>query len=955
MKYDCDIDLNVKNNSHTQLLQRVQRHSRVLELGCATGYLTAYLTHELGCRVTAVEIDSEAAEQARPHCEQLIIANVEEADWLQDLTPASFDLILCADIIEHLKEPQRLLQRLKPYLDREGTLLTSIPNAAHASIRLELLEGRLSYEERGLLDRTHLHLYTHDALHALFTSAGYQLNEVSYTFHDLSDTIISQRLERVGLTPTPQFLNRLHAPDAVAFQFIISATPQTAATTAPFQELSDNPLLESVEVYRNLLAALHEERTTRIAHLQIISDKDSSLEKQRRQISELAANNDQLKNRIEALEMGHHTLWALQQHLRRLQQQITLARIEHQAALHEAEMLQQGITAMQASRGWRLWMALTAPLTRLRSRHTEITATTPQPPPPAVAATPQRSANYEEWIGLYEPLDPAYHADIANAILNITAPPLISIIMPVYNPEPAWLQGAIDSVIAQSWPFWQLCIVDDASSDWRIREILEQVRQQDPRIKVAYHESNQHICHTSNRALKLAEGAFIALMDHDDLLAPHALYEVAKVILDHPEAALIYSDEDKIADHGVRCHHYFKPDFNLDLLRSHNMICHLGVYRRELVEELGGFRPGFEGAQDYDLALRVVDSIKPEQIQHIPRILYHWRLHDKSTATSAAAKPYALLAAIKAMQEHLQRRQETATVSESPRLSGTLRVRYALPQPPPLVSLIIPTHNGLHLLIRLLETLREKTSYPNYEIIVVDNNSDDPVTLSYLANLQQQQRITLLHYPKPFNYSAINNFAVSHSHGEVLAFLNNDLEITDGGWLEEMVSHALRPEIGAVGARLLYPDGRLQHAGVVLGLGGVAGHAMKYFPGDSKGYCGRAVLVQNYSAVTAACLVIRREIFTAVGGFDEVNLPVAFNDIDLSLRIGEAGYRNLWTPFAELIHHESASRGADDTPEKVARFRTEVDYMLRRWQDKLPHDPAYNPNLTLAYEDFSLK
>jgi GT2 family glycosyltransferase len=341
-------------------------------------------------------------------------------------------------------------------------------------------------------------------------------------------------------------------------------------------------------------------------------------------------------------------------------------------------------------------------------------------------------------------------------------------------------------------------------------------------------------------------------------------------------------------------------------------------------------------------------------VRHIARILYHWRAIPQSTASGADAKPYALTAAAAAVGEYLEKTGRPAQVSESEHIGGMLRVRYPLPEKLPLVSIVIPTRNGLELIRRCIESIEEKTEYRRFEIIVVDNNSDDPETIDYLDDLQKASRIRLLHYDKAFNYSAINNFAVTHASGEYLAFLNNDLEIIASDWLGEMVSHAQRKEVGAVGARLLYPDGRIQHAGVVLGLGGVAGHAMKYFPREDKGYNARLVLIQNYSAVTAACLLIRREVFEHVKGFDEVNLPVAFNDVDFCLRVREAGYNNLWTPYAELFHHESATRGPEDTPEKQKRFSREIDYMQRRWKAQLAHDPAYNPNLTRDAENFAL-
>ncbi|MEW8379832.1 MAG: glycosyltransferase family 2 protein, partial [Candidatus Thiodiazotropha taylori] len=416
-----------------------------------------------------------------------------------------------------------------------------------------------------------------------------------------------------------------------------------------------------------------------------------------------------------------------------------------------------------------------------------------------------------------------------------------------------------------------------------------------------------------------------------------------------------YSDEDKLNSEDVRYDHYFKPDFNPDLMRSHNMICHFGVYRRSLLEKVGGIREGYEGAQDYDLALRCLRELDTrKEVRHIPWILYHWRAIPESTASGADAKSYAMKAAINAVKDDLESRGIDAKVSESKLIAGMIRVQYPLPEVQPLVSIIIPTRNGEALVRQCIDSIKSRTDYKNYEIVIVDNQSDDPKTLEYFAQLASVDGVKVIRYDHPFNFSAINNFAVKQTSGELLCFMNDDIEVISPGWLDEMVSQGVRPEIGAVGARLWYPDGRLQHGGVVLGLGGVAGHAMKYTYEENRGYMGRSVLVQNYTAVTAACMLVRREVFESVDGFDEENLAVAFNDVDICIRIYQQGYNNLWTPYAEFYHHESASRGAEDTPEKQRRFSGEAQYMLDKYGPLLERDPAYNPNLTRCGEDFSL-
>lgn len=559
--------------------------------------------------------------------------------------------------------------------------------------------------------------------------------------------------------------------------------------------------------------------------------------------------------------------------------------------------------------------------------------------------------NYPKWIREFDTLTDKVRAAMRTQSDQFKCKPLISVVMPVYNPNPAWLKEVIESVRSQIYPQWELCIADDASSNPEIRPILERYVREDKRIKVTFREKNGHISAASNSALSLSKGEWIALLDHDDLLAEHALFWVADAINKHPESRLIYSDEDKIDEKGVRSGPYFKCDWNQDLFYSHNMITHLGVYHAELVNAVGGFRIGIEGSQDYDLALRCIERIAPDQIYHIPRVLYHWRVHAESTASSSDAKPYAMIAGERAINEHLERLGVNA---KAELMVYGYRVRYTLPDTLPLVSLIIPTRNGLNFLRQCLESILEKTTYPNYEILIVDNGSDEPATLQYLKGLVSEPRIRVIRDDSPFNYSALNNAAVKVAHGEIVGLINNDIEVISPDWLSEMVSHALRPEVGAVGARLWYSNDTLQHGGVILGLGGVVAHSHRTLSKDNPGYCGRASLIQSFSAVTAACLLIRKSIYEEVTGLNENELQVAYNDVDFCLRVREAGYRNIWTPYAELYHHESATRGTEDTPEKQARFEKEKTYMQLRWGNALQNDPAYSPNLTFGDEDFSL-
>ncbi|MFC0253173.1 glycosyltransferase family 2 protein [Massilia consociata] len=532
--------------------------------------------------------------------------------------------------------------------------------------------------------------------------------------------------------------------------------------------------------------------------------------------------------------------------------------------------------------------------------------------------------------------------------------PRLSIVVPTYNTDPDMLRACLDSVLEQSYPHWELCIADDASPKPSVRTILGDYAKRDERIKVEYRAANGHIVAASNSALALASGEFVVLLDHDDELAAHALYAVAKALQARPTAQLVYSDEDKLDAEGQRCAPYFKPDFSPDLLYSQNYFSHLGVYRRELVEAVGGFRPGYEGSQDYDLVLRCVARVQDARdIVHIPQVLYHWRMADGSTAGGHEQKSYASDAGRRALQDYFDGLGMPVKVSVT--APGIYRHSWALPEPAPLASLIVPTRDGYQVLKTCIDSILALTSYRNYEILIVDNQSTCPQTLAYMARLEADGRARVLHYDAPFNYSAINNFAARQARGSVLGLINNDIEVISPEWLTEMMSHAMRADIGCVGAKLYYPNDTIQHAGVICGLGGIANHSHRHFAKGSPGYFGRLWLIHNLSAVTAAVLLVRKEIFDQVGGLDEAGLPVAFNDVDFCLKVREAGYRNLWTPFAELYHHESVSRGSDETPEKRQRFLGEIAVMEGRWAAQLRYDPYYNPNLTRHREDFSLQ
>ena len=563
----------------------------------------------------------------------------------------------------------------------------------------------------------------------------------------------------------------------------------------------------------------------------------------------------------------------------------------------------------------------------------------------------EAAGDYARWIRCYDQLQREDVRKIREQIAEFHYSPLISILLPVYNSNLKWLRRAISSVQQQFYPHWELCVVDDASTDRKLWPFLQRCARRDPRIRVMRRTENGHISAASNDALGLAKGDFVALLDHDDELAPTALYFVAVALNKNRDLQLIYSDEDKLDAQNRRSEPYFKSDWNPELFLAQNFISHLSVYRTDVVRRLGGFRIGFEGSQDYDLTLRCVEQIRPQEIEHLPWVLYHWRAGDQSTASSATAKPYAQEAARRAVQEHLERTGIGGTVV--PSFDIYLQTRYALPTEHPLVSIIIPTRDQASRLKKCLDSVFDKTDYRPYEVIVLDNETYDSETLEFLAELTKHERVRVERIEGTFNYSRLNNRGVELARGSFVALLNNDVEVINDDWLSEMVSRAVQPKVGMVGARLWYPNNTIQHGGVILGAGGIAGHAHIGLRRGEPGYFARANLAQNVSAVTAACALVRREVYLQLGGFDE-KLAVTFNDIDFCLRLREAGYWIVWTPHADLIHHESTSRGFDDSTPKQVRFLAEVDYMNSKWGDMLQRDPFYNPNLSLGENLFTL-
>ncbi|MCI5858464.1 MAG: glycosyltransferase family 2 protein [Blautia sp.] len=559
----------------------------------------------------------------------------------------------------------------------------------------------------------------------------------------------------------------------------------------------------------------------------------------------------------------------------------------------------------------------------------------------------EREVEYQEW---YEKNKPSEEELARQRKKKWKNPVVISVLVPAYRTPEVFLKQMMESVLFQTYPYLELCIADGSGTDDSVENVVKEYQKKDPRVRYRRLEKNEGIAGNTNAAIEMASGDYLALFDHDDLLSPNALFEVASAI-EKEKADVIYTDEDKVtSDLKEHFQPHFKPDFNPDLLCANNYICHLFVVKRSLALKLGGQDPAYDGAQDYDFIFRCTENA--EKIVHVAKILYHWRVHQASTADNPSSKLYAFDAGKRAIEAHLARIGAKAEVSHTKDL-GFYRVKYQL-QGNPMVSIVIPNKDEKETLKKCLESIWKKTSYPNYEIILVENNSTTQEIRDYYKELDGKKRVRVVYWDKEFNYSAINNFGISYAKGEYILCLNNDITVISPDWLEELLANCQRPEVGIVGARLYYPDNTIQHAGIVLGMGGCAGSLFVGLARSRGGYLHKAALQQDLSAVTAACFMVKKEVFEKVGGFEE-KLAVAFNDVDFCLKVRHAGYLVVYDPYAELYHHESKTRGYENTEAKKRRFQEEIEYMRCHWMPDILRDPYYNENLSLKASDYSLR
>jgi GT2 family glycosyltransferase len=646
--------------------------------------------------------------------------------------------------------------------------------------------------------------------------------------------------------------------------------------------------------------------------------------------------------KIEELNLLNRKLLELENKIDVLNKSLNYAKVGNKNITSELRISLDKNNRYKNSFSWKI----TSPLRFLR-RHL-IDRYTPQ-----CVDVDNEKFSYQNWVNNYEKF---LEEVILPKLPEINSTPYFSILLPVYDPPPELLRSCINSVIGQIFNNWELCIVDDNSTNHEIEEIIQQYASIDNRIKFKFNSVNEHISSTSNTAAKQASGEFLVFLDHDDLLSPNALHECFKYISKNENANIIYTDEDKIDLHGNRSDPYFKPDWNPLLLTSQNFLCHLFVIRKSLFFKVNGFRVGYEGSQDWDLILRATKECENRNIIHIPKILYHWRVHDHSSSLSIESKSYAIESAIKAVTDYYDGNKYFSHCSVTKKQFCRTNYNFEIINSSTSVSIIILTKNNFKILQQCIATIHKFTSGIDFEIIII-NNSDESYDKSsfYRGLLVEFQNTSIFDYSHPFNFSLMNNFAAKFSSNQNLLFLNDDTEVTHNNWLHEMMVHLKEDSTGAVGPKLSYPNGNIQHCGILLGYCGVAGELYKGESHDHPGQMQRANLLQNVSAVTGACLAIRKDLFIEIGGFDGENLPIAFNDVDLCLRLLDRGYRNVFTPYAKLIHHESLSRGSDHSPQRIADFKKECNYMQNKWKNILYSDPCYNRNLSLdSNKQFSL-
>ena len=860
----------------------------VLDAGCAIGLLVEAL-RERGVEARGFDVSDYAISQVpvelKPFC--FVGSVTDELD-------TAYDLITCIEVLEHVPADaaERAIDNFTQHTDR--ILFSSSPD--------------------DLLEPTHVNVQQPDAWVRAFAERGFFPRVTAAAIVLSPQAIVFERRD-------PSLLDEIGDYEGVRYKLALDMQNARGAEAARTAELDEE---------RSRLREIEAAQRKAEAEAEVAAETIRSLE-----------------NSVAAAE----------------------ARASHHAAsrAREVEALLTRLHEIELSTTWRLTAPLRSFLTRhprlartarrgLKTTYWAVTLQLPrrlrQRQDLQAAAGPLfagEDTSYDRWVELYDTVSEGDFEAMRRLIAGLEYAPLISVVLPVHETPEHLLRAAFDSVVAQAYENWELCVADDASTAPHVTRTLDEYAARDTRIKRVRLSEGGGTSVASNAALELATGDFVALLDHDDELRPNALLMVAWALNRDPDTVFLYSDEDKLDERGRRYDPYFKPDWNPALVLAQNYPCHLSAFRRDRALEVGGFRPEFDGSQDWDLILRLTHGIDPARIVHIPHILYHWRAIATSTARAGAAKPHTVAAGTRAVTDHLKAAGVDADVSVVG--NAFQRVRYTLPDPAPPVEVIIPTAFSHEHVESCLRGLLDLTSYPNVHVTLVVNEgaTKTPAKATLMEKIAEDRRVDVLTYPdRPFNYSWTNNMAIGKTAAEIICLLNDDVLVINRDWLDGMVGHVLQEGVGAVGALLYYPNDTVQHGGVILGGGGVADHFHRNLPRGEPGYFARAWLDQDLSCVTAGCMVLRREAFTDAGGFDET-LAIAFNDVDFCIRLRQQGWRIVWTAAAELYHQESISLGRHDSPERADEFEREARALLDRWGKTLVSDPHYNPNLSLNH------
>ena len=940
------IDLNNENASPTLIVEFIGLNKNVLEIGTSTGYISKILK-ERGNSVTGIEIDHIAGLVAQEYCDRMILGDVETLDLDKNLEPASFNVIICGDVLEHLKNPADLLKKIRKYLKPGGYLVVSLPNFCHGDVLLNILSGDFRYTPVGLLDETHLRFFGLKNIFALFAECGYQISDIRTTKFDIGTTELAITKKRIP----HDLLNFIKSlPNSNVYQFIFTAYPSDNVTI---------PIIEEIDIVKLFSESLVEtKQEIEFPLLQELKKLDQQREEMTVWVRDLEENVVVSTARIQHLEQDagvkNQQIEEMTARVRDLEQDIGVRKQQLHEMMIQKQILESENSQIKRSATWKF----------VSFFHTKIVE----------KIFPSNTARREKYDlgvkgfnvlineGYYTFCSQVFHyfsgikyhrkvkkqsafsslksseqePDITNNSDNsLIYTPKISIITPVYNVEEKYLIECIESVLQQKYKNWEFCLVDDASEKKFIPEILKKYQNTDLRIKVKFNEKNLGISETTNAAINIATGEFIAFLDNDDLLTKNALFEIVGLLNEHSDADVIYSDQDKITQSGKFCEPFYKPDWSPEYFRGVMYVGHLLTVRKSLAEEVGLMDKTFDSLQDYEFMLRLSETTK--KIYHIPKILYTWRKSEGSIASNSDSKGNISEKQVKAVTSHLKRLGLQAIA-----LPGPFPHRIVITPLPrsdfPLVSIIIPTKDKPELIERCLKSIYDLTSYPNFEVIVIDNNSTDEHAISIINAFPCRKLL----YKEPFNFSKINNFGATYAKGDYLVFLNNDTQIQSKNWIECLLYYAEQSDIAAVGPLLIFPNNKVQHAGVVLGFRGTADHIMRDYPIDCDGYAGSLVCAREVSAVTAACMMVKKTVFLSVEGFNE-HYSNIYQDVDLCLKFSSKGYRIIFNPQVVITHFECSTRDKKHY-DLIDRY-----LLLDQWDEIIERgDKYYNCNFDIT-------